>query len=41
MLFGGVNFILLGALVTELDAAKVGEPYFRFLNFDIPVLPEK
>ena len=26
MLFGGVSFILVGALVTELDPAKVGEP---------------
>ena len=41
MLFGGVNFILVGALVTELDPAKVGEPYFRVLNFDRPVLPGK
>ena len=33
--------ILVGALVTELDPAKVGEPYFRVLNFDGPVLPER
>ena len=41
MLFGGVNFILVGALVTEKDPAKVGELYFRVLNFDRPVLPER
>ena len=41
MLFGGVNFILVGALVTELDPAKAGELYFRVLNFDRPVLPER
>ena len=41
MLFGGVNFILVGALVTELDSAKVGEPYFRVQNFDGPVLSER
>jgi len=41
LLFGGVNFILVGALVMELDPAKFGEPYFRVLNFDRPVLPEK
>ena len=41
MLFGGVNFVLVGALVTELDLAKFEEPYFRVLNFDGPVLPER
>jgi len=41
MLFCGVSFIFVGALVTKLDQAKVGEPYFRVLNFDGPVLPER
>jgi len=41
MLFCGVSFIFVGALVTKLDQAKFGEPYFRVLNFDGPVLPER
>ena len=41
MLSGGVSFIYVRAVVMELDPAKVGEPDFRVLNFDGPVLPER
>ena len=41
MLSGGICFIHFGALVMEVDLAKVGEQYFRVLNFDRHVLPER